>query len=305
MTSRSLHFSACALSIAIAVTDSAAVMNYRQVDLEVQVTRDVSEPQLVFGIALVRNTSDTRVFGWSSVPLDQHRPCSGWRYHYWAMQKSDPRLAPQVAFDMPPGSWFASWQPYWRPGASCELLGEVILTSHAGGQEVAKLSRSAKIPARPERPSLLPSGIEGTLKFETMVWSEEFISHGREPSGDALQLQLLVRNKAPAARTIAITSRMIECDKSSYAFVVGPGAGHPAMTSGPIELSASGWGVLAQRIRGSGDPSMCRYQIVISEMRGTSEEMLKGEGHSPKHWIEVTTVEGRLLPIGKLSYLSY
>ena len=304
VTHRQLGIAACALATAIVIT--AAPASYDgNVELETQITWDVNEPPLALALGIVRNSSDARIHGWSSVSLEERKPCPEGQYSHWMMKNSDPRLASQVAFDMPPGSWFASWQPYWNPAASCELRGEVVLTSHAGGPEVATLLRHATIPARPERPSLPPSGIEGMLEFEAIVWNEEFILHGREPSGDALQLQLLVRNKAQSSRTVAITARSIVCDSSSFAFVVGPGAGHPAMTSGPIALSANGWGVLAQRIRGSGDPSTCRYELVISELRAMSDLALQVGDYSAKHWIEVTTIKGQLMPIGMLSYLSY
>jgi hypothetical protein len=259
----------------------------------------------MLGIGLVSNESDSRVTGWSSIPLDQRKPCSGWQYDYHEMHNSDPRLASQVMFEMPPGSWYASWQPYWRPDSKCELLGEVVLTSKPGGKELVRISRRGKIPDRPSRPSPPLKGAEAALKFETMVWGEVFMAHGREPSGEALQIQLLVRNEAPVARTIAITNRTIKCDKSSYAFIVGPGAGHPAISSGPIEVAANGWGVLAQRVRGSGNPAKCRYEVVISETRGTSDKVLQTKGHPAKHWADVTTMQGQLVPVGKLEYLSF
>ena len=304
-SSRRPAFAACALGIAIALPDSTAEPSNEKVDLEIQITWDASEPQLASGVGLVRNSSDSRIYGWSSLSLGGREHCSDPKYVNRTLSNGDPRLATQVAFDMPPGSWFASWQPYRDPAASCRLHGVVVLTSEMVGQEVGRFSRRASIPARPERPGLAPSGTVGPLELEAMVWTEEFILRGREPAGDALQLQLLARNKAQFARTIAITDRSIVCDNSSFAFVVGPGAGHPGMTSGPMTLSAGGWGVLAQRVRGSGDPSTCRYQLVISESRATSDLAIRVGDYSAKQWAEVAKLEGGLAPVGLLSYLSF
>lgn len=305
MTGSSLLPTAWAFTVAfsVALTDSTAATRVQQVDLKVQVIRDVSEPYLMIGVGLVTNASDARLFGWSSIPLDQRKPCSGWQYDHSEMRDSDPRLSAQVMFNMPPGSWYASWHPYWRPDLKCELLGTVSITSKPGGQVTSKISSRAKIPDRPSKPSAPTKRGMPALKFETMVWGEVFMARGREPSGESAQLQLLIRNEAAVARTIAITNRKITCDKSAFAFVVGPGAGHPAITSGPIEVSAGGWGVLAQRIRGSGDLSKCSYQVAISETLGTNDRILQSDGVPAKHWIEVATVKGQLVPVGKLEYL--
>lgn len=274
------------------------------VKVDVQVSRDIVEPQLVAGILLVRNESRMRVPGWASISLDTQGPCSHAESSYRTLKSSDPRLASQVAFEMLPGSWFASWQPFWRPSVGCKLLGQVALTEQLGGKEMTRITRRAAVPA-PFGLGAPPSKMNEEFEFETIVWKESFILHGREPAGTALQVQILVKNLARAPRTIAITSREIDCERRSYAYVVGPGEGHPLMTSGPIELQANGWGVLAQRIRGFDDPSQCRFRIIVSERRASSSDILREDRHSGDHWREVMDVTGELTPIGTLEYLSY
>ncbi len=292
-----------ALLAVAATTVVSALAADPPVGFDLKIVDDPFDSRYKSALAVTRNRTRSTLFGHISYSLAGKKLCDADFIESSDLNLPDPRTSP-VVFRLPPGQWFANWQFFVQPPdkAGCQLSGLVVLTDGETGPDTGQYRRISNLPRIPDEHPVIPV-TPGRFRSETVVWREEMTLHGREPDGDSLQVQLLIVNLTGEPRRLAVTGRELSCTAGRpYDFIIGPGAGHPIMTTGPINVPPHGWGVLAQRLRGTGDPIGCSVTLVVSERLG-DPNLHKAVRHIfGKHWREALRISVPLRPLGSLNY---
>ncbi|HEX7075774.1 MAG TPA: hypothetical protein VF226_17185 [Hyphomicrobiaceae bacterium] len=207
---------------------------------------------------------------------------------------NDKRFSSRVSLELQPRAWVAIWALIAERSIGCRA--ELVLAGAEGSSALTSTALKPEV----EFVEVLPYEA-GEVHIDTSVVLEDLLN-AFEPQGTNLQVQLRVRNISSDLRTYSVIGRHLECGAgTNFDWVVGPGEAPVQISSGPIVVKPKAAVVFSQRLRGSGDSSVCTASFTIAEARRPYEAP-HVEHEEPPVWHAIKNVSVRLSPTVKAYY---
>lgn len=205
----------------------------------------------------------------------------------------DKRLGRSAQLELSPESWIVKWSLFSIEDGGCRSEVRV-----SGVDQKHEWKQESSLPKQYTKPDQYPI-VAGAFDFAMSVVDESGNSF-EEPSGNALQVQVLVFNRSEQTRVVAVVDRTLRCAPGTdLDWVIGPGEGPAELSAGPVLVPPREWIAFSNRIRGRSSSQGCHITMELAEIRAA-----RSDPYLPPAWHSIGKVEGPMRASVRARYLN-